>query len=118
MAADRAHGDLDGFRVGLAEAGKPFVRVLRPHHETWAREAQITPGRVGPNQSGDWTAVTQAFRDGHAETWWAADANPDSWSPDDIRHLGVVTADPGTRPTTPPGIWSPTCPGPALARGW
>ena len=52
----------------------------------------------GPEDSGDWTAVTRTFRDGHAETWWAADARLGWWGPDDARRLVVATADPGTLP--------------------
>ena len=42
--------------------------------------------------------VTRAFRDGHAETWWAADATLGWWGPDGARRLVVATADPGTLP--------------------
>jgi hypothetical protein len=52
----------------------------------------------GPEDPGDWTAVTRTFRDGHAETWWAADARLGWWGPDEARRLAVVTADPGTLP--------------------
>ena len=34
----------------------------------------------GPDDPGDWQAVTRTFRDGHAETWWAADATGRSTS--------------------------------------
>ena len=44
------------------------------------------------------TAVTRTFRDGHAETWWAADATLGWWGPDGARRLVVATADPGTLP--------------------
>jgi hypothetical protein len=40
--------------------------------------------------------VTRAFRDGHTETWYAADAVL-GWGPDGARRL-VATADPGTLP--------------------
>jgi len=42
--------------------------------------------------------VTRTFRDGHAETWWAADATLGGWGPDAVRRLVVATADPGTLP--------------------
>ena len=42
--------------------------------------------------------VTRIFRDGHAETWWAADATLGWWGPDGARRLVVATADPGTLP--------------------
>ena len=40
----------------------------------------------------------RTFRDGHAETWWAADARLGGWGPDGVRRLVVATADPGTLP--------------------
>jgi hypothetical protein len=42
--------------------------------------------------------VVRTFRDGHAETWWAADATLGGWGPDGVRRLVVATADPGTLP--------------------
>src|SRR5690348_4044924 len=52
----------------------------------------------GPDDPGGWQAVTRAFRDGHTETWWAADAALGWWGPDGARRLVVATADPGTLP--------------------
>jgi len=52
----------------------------------------------GPEDPGDWHRVTRTFRDGHAETWWAADASLGGWGPDGVRRLVVATADPGTLP--------------------
>ena len=42
--------------------------------------------------------MTRAFRDGHTETWWAADATLGWWGPDGTTRLVVATADPGTLP--------------------
>jgi hypothetical protein len=42
--------------------------------------------------------VTRTFRDGHTETWWAADATLGWWGPDGLTRLVVATADPGTLP--------------------
>ena len=52
----------------------------------------------GPDDPGDWQPVTRVFRDGHTETWWAADATLGWWGPDGTRRLVVATADPGTLP--------------------
>jgi hypothetical protein len=106
VVADSAYGDQDGFRAELAEAGLPFVMALRPHRGTWARAADAhTPVEAaralawgGPEDPGDWHPVTRTFRDGHAETWWAADASLGGWGPDGVRRLVVATADPGTLP--------------------
>jgi hypothetical protein len=106
VVADSAYGDQDGFRAELAEAGLPFVMALRPQRGTWARAADAhTPVEAaralaggGPEDPGDWHPVTRTFRDGHAETWWAADASLGGWGPDGVRRLVVATADPGTLP--------------------
>jgi hypothetical protein len=106
VAADSAYGDQDGFRGELAEAGLPFVMALKPRRGTWAYGADAhTPvdaaralawgGRADPR---DWQAVTRAFRDGHTETWYAADATLGWWGPDGARRLVVATADPGALP--------------------
>ena len=42
--------------------------------------------------------MTRTFRDGHTETWWAADARLGWWGPDGFTRLVVATADPGTLP--------------------
>jgi hypothetical protein len=42
--------------------------------------------------------VTRRFRDGHAETWWAADARLGGWGPDRRHRLVVATTDPATLP--------------------
>jgi hypothetical protein len=106
VAADSAYGDQDGFRGELAEAGLPFVMALKPRRGTWAYGADahtpVDAARAlawdGPDDPGGWQAVTRAFRDGHTETWWAADARLGWWGPDGARRLVVATADPGTLP--------------------
>jgi SRSO17 transposase len=106
VVADSAYGDQDGFRAELAEAGLPFVMALRPRRGTWARAADahtpVDAARAlswgGPDDPGDWTAVRRTFRDGHAETWWAADAKLGGWGPDGVRRLVVATADPAALP--------------------
>ena len=106
VVADSAYGDQDGFRAELAEAGLPFVMALRPRRGTWARAADahspVEAARAlawdGPDDPGDWHPVVRRFRDGHAETWYAADATLGGWGPDGVRRLVVATADPGTLP--------------------
>ncbi len=106
VVADAAYGDQDGFRGELRTAGLPFVMALKPRHGTWAYGADAyTPADAArilawtsPQQPGDWTAVTRAFRDGHIERWWAADARLGFWGPDGTTRLVVVTADPATLP--------------------
>ena len=106
VAADSAYGDQDGFRAGLSEAGLPFVMALKPRRGVWAygpdAHTPVDAARAlawdGPDDPGDWQAVTRAFRDGHAETWYAAEATLGCWGPDGARRLVVATADPGTLP--------------------
>jgi DDE superfamily endonuclease len=111
VAADSAYGDQDGFRSELSDAGLPFVMALKPRRGTWAYgpdahtpvDAARTLAWGGPDDPGDWQPVTRTFRDGHAETWWAADATLGWWGPDGARRLAVATADPGTLP--PKATW-------------
>jgi hypothetical protein len=106
VAADSAYGDQDGFRSELAEAGLPFVMALKPRRGTWAYGADAhTPvdaarelAWCGPDDPGDWHPVVRTFRDGHTETWWAADATLGWWGPDGARRLVAATADPATLP--------------------
>jgi hypothetical protein len=111
VVADSAYGDQDGFRGELAEAGLPFVMALKPRRGTWAYgpdahtpvDAACALAWGGPGDPGGWHPVTRTFRDGHTETWFAADAHLGWWGPDGARRLVVATADPGTLP--PKATW-------------
>jgi hypothetical protein len=106
VVADSAYGDQDGFRAELSEAGLPFVMALKPCRGVWAygddARTPVDAARElawgGPEEPGDWTPVTRTFRDGHTETWRAADATLGWWGPDGTRRLVVATADPATLP--------------------
>ena len=106
VAADSAYGDQDGFRAELSKAGLPFVMALKPRRGVWAHgpdaHTPVDAARAlawdGPDNPGDWQAVTRAFRDGHAETWYSAGATLGWWGPDGARRLVVATADPATLP--------------------
>jgi hypothetical protein len=111
VCADSAYGDQDGFRGELADAGLPFVMALKPRRGTWAYGPDAhTPVDAArelawdrPENPGDWHPVTRAFRDGHTERWFAADAALGWWGPDGARRLVVATADPATLP--PKATW-------------
>jgi hypothetical protein len=80
--------------------------ALKPRRGTWAygpdAHTPVDAARAlawgGPDDPGDWQPVTRAFRDGHTQTWWAADATLGWWGPDGARRLVVATADPATLP--------------------
>src|SRR6266567_4735417 len=94
------------FRAVVAEAGLPFVMALRPRRGIWARAADahtpVDAARAlawgGPEDPGDWPPVVRTFRDGHAETWQAAEATLGGWGPDGVRRLVIATADPAILP--------------------
>ena len=85
--------------------------ALKPRRGTWAygpdAHTPVDAARAlawdGPGDPGDWQPVTRAFRDGHTETWYAADAALGWWGPDGARRLVVATADPAALP--PKATW-------------
>jgi SRSO17 transposase len=82
VVADCFYGDNEGFTEALGRAGEAFVLAVRPRKGVWApadevhtpREAAAELAWGGPENPGDWAPITRRFRDGHLETWWAADA--------------------------------------------
>jgi hypothetical protein len=85
--------------------------ALKPRRGTWAygpdAHTPVDAARAlawsGPDDPGDWHPVTRTFRDGHAETWQAADASLGWWGPDGARRLVAATANPATLP--PKATW-------------
>jgi hypothetical protein len=108
VVADCFYGDNEGFTEALGRAGEAFVLAVRPRKGVWAPAEQAhTPQDAarqlawgGPEKPGDWTPVTRRFRDGHTQTWWAADASLPAagWGPDRRLRLVVATTDPATLP--------------------
>jgi DDE superfamily endonuclease len=106
VVADCFYGDNPGFTQALTAAKVPFVLALKPRKGTWAPADQAhTPveaagelGWRGPSRPGQWRRVTRRFRDGHTETWWAADARLGGWGPDRRLRLVVATTDPARLP--------------------
>jgi hypothetical protein len=107
VVADCAYGDNPGFTQALGGAGVAFVLALKPRRGTWApAKAAHTPveaaGELGwqsPRRPGPWRRVTRRFRDGHTETWWAADAALGGWGPDRPHRLVIATTDPARLPS-------------------
>jgi hypothetical protein len=106
VVADCGYGDHDDLRAELRQGGWGFVMALKPSRGTWQYQAEAyTPKDAaravvwgGPQDPGNWTAVTRRFRDGHTETWWATDASLGWWGPDGQTRLVVATTDPATLP--------------------
>jgi hypothetical protein len=106
VVADCAYGDNPGFTQALGAARVPLVLALKPRRGSWApAELAHTPveaaeelGWRGPSRPGRWRRVQRRFRDGHTETWWAADAQLGGWGPDRPHRLVVATTDPASLP--------------------
>ena len=106
VVADCFYGENATFEGALADAGLPFVLALKPSSGIWApADAVHTPEEAarelrwdGPDAPGDWTPVVRRFRDGHAETWWAADLGYGPYGPDKPVRVVVATTDPATLP--------------------
>ncbi len=106
VVADCFYGDNTGFVEALGRARVAFVLALKPRKGTWAPEdephtpveAALQLGWGGPGRPGAWRRVIRRFRDGHTETWWAADAVLGGWGPDRHHRLVVATTDPATLP--------------------
>jgi DDE superfamily endonuclease len=106
VVADCFYGDNPGFIQALTAAKIPFVLALKPRKGTWAPADQAhTPveaardlGWRSRTRPGRWRPIRRRFRDGHTETWWAADAQLGGWGPDRRLRLVVATTDPGSLP--------------------
>jgi DDE superfamily endonuclease len=108
VVADCFYGDNEGFVQALGHAGVAFVLAVKPRKGAWApaeevhtpREAAAELAWTSPEEPGDWTKLTRRFRDGHTETWWAADARLPAagWGPNRRLRLVVATTDPATLP--------------------
>jgi DDE superfamily endonuclease len=108
VVADCFSGDNSGFTETLGAAKVAYVLAVKPRKGVWApaeqahtpREAAAELAWTSPEQPGDWTPIQRRFRDGHTETWWAADARLPAagWGPDRRIRLVIATTDPATLP--------------------
>ena len=106
VVADCFYGDHLGFVEALETARLPYVLALKPSKGTWAPAADAhTPQEAAqdlrwesPEAPGDWMPVRRRFRDGHEETWWAAELTLGGRGPDRRQRLVVATTDPATLP--------------------
>ena len=106
IVADSFYGDNLDFEQTLQDSELPYVLAVKPSKGHWAPiEAIHTPEEAAEqlawtsvDEPGDWTAVTRRFRDGHEETWWAAELVFAHYGPERSRRLVVATTDPATLP--------------------
>ena len=106
IVADCAYGDNLGFEETLEAAGLPFVLALKAGKGVWTPfEGMPTPREAasrlpwrGPRRPGAWTRVARRFRDGHTETWWAAELAFAGYGPDKTWRAIVATTDPAALP--------------------
>jgi SRSO17 transposase len=111
VVADSWYGDNPKFVTDLDKADLPFVVALKPHakrkddQDTTIRLTEVAQGLGwrSRRRPGAWRPVTRRFRDGHTETWWAAEASLGGWGPDEAVRLVVATADPRRLP--PHSTW-------------
>ncbi len=106
VVADCLYGEHPAMQTALWDGAIPYVMALRGRSAHWAppdrpqspqAAARLTPW-AGPTAPGGWTAVVRRFRDGHRETWWAADLTLHGMAPDHELRLVAVTTDPATLP--------------------
>jgi DDE superfamily endonuclease len=106
VVADGFYGDNLEFEDTLGAAGLPYVLAVKPSRGSWApidalhapeEAAQALPWD-GPDEPRDWTPVVRRYRDGHAETWWAAELTLAGYGPDRPTRMIVATTDPATLP--------------------
>jgi SRSO17 transposase len=106
VVADCAYSVSDDWYFTLRDAGLAYVVALKRRNGTWALadqphtpiDAAHTLTWRDARHPGDWTFVERHFRDGHTETWWAADARLGGYGPDSPCRLIVATTDPATLP--------------------
>lgn len=107
VVAECIYGESPAFVDALWQDTVPYVLSLRPSRGSWGpAEAAHTPQEAaqevawdGPEQPGGWTRVERRFRDGHQETWWAAELRLAGWGPDQPTRLVAATTNPATLPS-------------------
>jgi hypothetical protein len=123
VVADCVYGESQAFEGALWAAGLPYVVGLRPSKGSWAPiEDAHTPQEAaqrlhwnGKDDPQDWTPVVRRFRDGHTQTWWAAELTLVGYGPDQPTRLVVATTDPATLPATSSWYLATNLPRPGAA---
>jgi hypothetical protein len=106
VVADCLYGEHPAVQTALWDGAIPYVMGLRAHRGSGAPAddphtpedaARVVPWE-SPRAPGGGTAVVRRFRDGHRETWWAADLRLAGLAPEKPLRLVAVTADPARLP--------------------
>jgi SRSO17 transposase len=101
IVADCWYGDNNGLEMALRERGLPHVLARRSSASGgWAlADAAFTFREAAQNvPKNDWHAVERCFRDGHAETWWAAELTLAGCGPGKSGRAVCATTDRRTLP--------------------
>ena len=102
IVADRGYGENPTFAGELLGEDIPYVVSVKPSEGVWApADAVHTPQEAaqelpwsGATAPGQWVPVVRAFRDGHTETWWAAELVYGPYGPERPVRRTVATTDP------------------------
>ena len=106
VVADCLYGEHPAVQTALWDGAIPYVMGLRAHRGSWAPAddphtpedaARVIPWE-SPRAPGGWTAVVRRYRDGHRETWWAADLRLAGMAADKALRLVAVTTEPARLP--------------------
>jgi DDE superfamily endonuclease len=106
IVADSGYGENPTFAEALLVEGLPYVVSVKPSEGIWApADAVHTPQEAaeelpwhGPQEPGPWNPVVRHFRDGHTETWWAAELVYGPYGPERAVRRIVATPDPRRLP--------------------
>lgn len=106
IVADSGYGENPTFVGELVAEGLPYVVSVKPSEGIWApvdavhtpQEAAAELGWRSKAEPGQWRPVVRAFRDGHTETWWAAELVYGPYGPERAVRRMVATTDPARLP--------------------
>jgi DDE superfamily endonuclease len=124
IVADSGYGENPTFAGALLEGDLPYVVSVKPSEGIWAPEdalhtpqeaAEVLPWR-GQADPGQWLPVVRPFRDGHTETWWAAELVYGPYGPERRVRRVVATTDPGRLPATSTWYLETNLPAPGSRR--
>jgi SRSO17 transposase len=91
--------DLDAQDIGYVLALKPHTPVMEcDGHARTPEQAVRAAAFASPSRPGRWHRLTRRYRDGHTETWWAAELALGPYGPNRSRRLIVASTDPKALP--------------------